>query len=750
MSDSQPIAPNAPEEHALSAEAQPPQRKWRVTRRGFLVGIGIAGATLAYGLAAGLSTLRLRTAEMLDGAAGPPNELTVDPWAWFEITPDNHVKLYLAKAEMGQGVHTALAQIAVEELGVSWGDLEVHQATTAIGPEDPSGTTGSSSVSGVYTPLRQAAATLRTLLQEEAALRLQVSPTDLIIADRAFHVIGSDQSITFAQLTADKTDWDDPDGAIPLKDFHDFSIIGQPLPRVDVPAKVTGETIYGYDVKLPGMKFGAILRPPTLEGKLLAVRTDTASTLPGVQHITAEEDFVGVVADSRAQAHAAVAALDADWELGKLWQQDEIDTLVTVGGAGGVIIQREGNAPDLLDLSTTLHAEYRTPFAVQTPLETQAAAAQVDGERVRVWVSTQMHARVHDVVAEALGVDAANVEIIPTYLGGGFGRKSGFDVAVEAAKLARAAGVPVHVGWTRTEELRYGYLRPPTHHRLRALLNDSGRIEALEHEQASGDVAFNFLPDFLKFVMGADFGATRGARLHYAIPHVLTTAWRRPVPVQTGWWRGLGLLANTFAIESFMDELAHTAGIDPLQFRLNHLNDTPNGRRMAAVLDAVAAKAGWGDTLPPGRARGIACCTDVDTTVAEIAEVSLDEATGQIIVHQITAAMDCGLIINPDGAAAQIEGNIMWGVGSTLLEEATVVDGALALDNFNTYPLLTMRQAPHVETVLLEAGDGKPRGVGEPPIGPVSAAIGNAVFALTGTRLRQLPMTPQRVQAAQA
>jgi isoquinoline 1-oxidoreductase beta subunit len=310
--------------------------------------------------------------------------------------------------------------------------------------------------------------------------------------------------------------------------------------------------------------------------------------------------------------------------------------------------------------------------------------------------------------------------------------------------------MPVHVGWTRNEELRYGYLRPPTHHRLRAMLGNGGQIEALEHQQASGDVAFNFLPGFLQFVMGADFGATRGARLHYAIPHLQTTAWRRSVPVQTGWWRGLGLLANTFAVESFMDELAHAAAIDPLQFRLNHLPDTPNGRRMAAVLEAAAAKAGWGNPLPPGHAHGIACCTDVDTTVAEVAEVSLDPATGQIRVHQITAAMDCGLIINPDGAAAQIEGNIMWGVGSTLLEEAQVVDGTLALNNFDTYPLLTLRQAPHVETVLLEAGDGKPRGVGEPPIGPVSAAIGNALFALTGTRLRQLPMTPQRIQAAQA
>lgn len=726
-------------------------RGWRISRRGFLIGAGVVGAGLALGVTFGLPELHLRVAGMLDNAAGPPSNMPTDPWAWFEITPDNAVKLYIGKAEMGQGVHTAIAQIAVEELGVAWGDLEVVQATTANGPADPSGTSGSSSVTGVYTPLRQAAATLRTMLQTEAARVLNQPADTLTVHERGFlSQAPAARHITFAELMAGKTDWEAPEETIPLKDFRDFTVIGQPLPRVDIPAKVTGQAGYGYDVKRPGMKFGAVLRPPTLEAKLRNVDGSAAATLPGVRQVIIEEGFTGVVADSRAQAQAAVAALQADWDLGKLWQQDELDAHVTVGGDNAIVIQRAGRAPDLLTDQITHQAEYRTPLAVQTPLEAQAALAEWEGDRVRVWVSTQMHARVRDVVADAVGINADNVEIIPTYLGGGFGRKSGFDVAVEAAKLARAAGVPVHVGWSRTEELRHGYFRPPTHHRLAAQLDDRGQIIALRHEQASGDVAFGFLPGFLQVVMGADFGATRGARIHYAIPNIQTVTWRRPLPVVTGWWRGLGLLANTYAVESFMDELAHQAGIDPLQFRLNHLGDDPRSRRMAAVLEAAAARADWGTPLPPGRARGIACCSDVDTVVAEIAEVSLDDATGQIRVHQVTAAMDCGLVINPDGARAQVEGNIMWGVGSTLLEEARIVDGAVALDNFNNYPVLSLRAAPHVETVLLEAGDGQPRGVGEPPIGPVAAAIGNAVFALTGTRLRELPMTPARVQAARA
>jgi isoquinoline 1-oxidoreductase beta subunit len=359
-----------------------------------------------------------------------------------------------------------------------------------------------------------------------------------------------------------------------------------------------------------------------------------------------------------------------------------------------------------------------------------------------------MQGRTRDIVAEAIGLKAEQVEIIPTYLGGGFGRKAGFEVAVEAARLSKAAGVPVHVGWDRTEELRYGYFRPPTHHVLSASLDENGKISALEHQQASGDVAFGFLPGFLALMMGADFGATRGARLHYDVPNRQTIAHRIQLPVRTGWWRGLGLLANTFAIESFMDELAHSANVDPLTFRLNHLGDDQRSQRLRAVLEAVAEKSGWGQAVPEGRARGLACCIDADTTVAQVAEVSFDAATNQIKVHQITAAMDCGLTINPDGAAAQIEGNIIWGVGSTFLEELQVKDGQIALNNFDTYPLLTMRDSPHVEVVLLEAGDGQPRGVGEPPIGPVAAAIGNAFFALTGTRLRQIPFTPERVGAA--
>lgn len=735
---------------AEQSPAQPAKRKWRMTRRGFLIGAGATAGALALGVAVGLPAMRLRMWEAMD-AGGGFGTVPTEPWAWFDIAPDNTTKLYLAKVEMGQGVHTSLTQIATEELGVNWGDLTVAQATTSVGVADTSGTSGSFSVSNTYEPLRQTAATLRAMLLTKAAGMLGVAASELVQDGKAFAVQGSaDQRVTFGEIVAAPGEWSDPGEEIALKAPTDFTVIGQAHPRVDIPDKVTGRAVYGYDVKLPGMKYGAILRAPTIEGKLAGVDTSAARAMPGVVQVVEDGEFVGVVADSRPKAAAAVAQIQATWDEGKLWQAAELDALVTVKG-DGTPVQKEGNAAHMLGQNATLTSEYRSPFAIQTPLEAQAALAQVTGDKVTVWVSTQMHFLVRDEVAKALEVEPEQVEVIPTYLGGGFGRKAGHEVAVEAARLARAAGVPVHVGWNRTEELRYGYFRPPTHSRLSAQLDDGGRIVAMEHAQASGDVAAGFVPGFLLTMFGADFGAMRGARIPYAIPNVQTTGERVSLPVRTGWWRGLGLLANVFAVESFMDELAHAAGADPLAFRLQHLDmDDFRHQRLAAVLNAAAEKAGWGTPAPDGRARGLACCVDADTVVAQVAEISFDAAANQIRVHNVTAAMDCGLTVNPDGARAQVEGNVMWGIGSALLEEVTVTDGRIVPANFDGYPLLSMREAPHVETILLEAGDGKPRGVGEPPIGPVAAAVANAFFALTGTRLRQIPFTPERIAAAMA
>ena len=729
-------------------------RRWRISRRGFLIGLGAAAGTVALGVTFGLPPLRVRIAGMLENAT-IPSSAPKEPSAWFEILADSRIRLFLTKAEMGQGVHTALAQFAAEELGISLNDIEVVQATTAQAFRDSTGTSGSSSVPSMYEPLRQAAATLREMLKAQAARQLNQPAASLVVAGRGVQVQGDDaRRVEFAALAATQRQWMQqvPENPVPLKSPSEFKIIGASVARVDIPAKVTGQAVYGYDARVDGMLYGAILRPPTLGATLTSVDTAEAEKVDGVVKIVRDGDFVGAVARTRAAAQTAVAAMQAVWKEreGSPLQQADIDALVTVGPDAGTPIQRVGDADAALAGDGMLTAEYRTPMAIQTPLEPQSALADVRADRATIWASTQGPESVRRTVSGLLDMQPEQVEIVTTYLGGGFGRKIDIEAASEAARLSKAAGAPVHVGWTRTEELRYGYVRPSTHHVMRARLGSDGRITAFEHRQASGDVLFALLPKAAASVaggiLGADFGATRGSMLRYDVPNASTVVWRRPMPVRTGPWRGLGALPNAFALESFLDELAAAAKVDPLEFRLRHMPQDDWGKRMTAVLKAAAEAANWGSAPPAGRARGIACATDVDTVVAQVAEVSVDGA-GRIRVHRVTAAMDCGIVVNPDGARAQIEGNVMWGVGSTLLEEARVEDGRFAAGNFDGYPLLTMKEAPIVEAILVPSDD-KIRGVGEPAIAPVAAAIGNAVFALTGKRLRQLPFTAERVSAA--
>ena len=746
--------------------------RWCPTRRGFLISLGAGGVGVALGVRFGLPAMHLRFAEGLDSGDSSFAPTTNSPLAWFEVLPVGPVLLYVSKVEMGQGIHTALAQIAAEELALNFDQIEVVQAGTANGPEDPFGTAGSTSVATIYNPLREAAATLREMLRAKAVEYM--GEDGLVARNGGFEAVKNgvptrmeygaivqrevgERGIRrdeFGEIISrpDPDDlppvsiagWEVPETPPVLKPASEFTIIGTSAPRIDLLDKVTGKAVYGYDVRVDGMKYGAVARPPTLGATLRSASAGTAESSPGVIAVVIQDDFAGVVADSRAQAQAALAALDLEWDEGTLYEQADIDAMVTAFGRGGTTIQNVGDAPSALDAKTTLSAEYRTPMAAHASMEPQAAMADVRNGAAELWVSTQMQHQIRGPIAKAIGLESENVQVTPAYVGGGFGRKWGQEIGIEAARLSQAAGVPVHVGWTRAEEMRSGYVRPPTHHVLRASLEGS-RITAIEHEQSSGDVAGGFLPGFVSLMMGSDFGAWRGGRLMYDAPNVRTEAWHHELPVATGWWRGLGLLANTFAIESFIDELAASVGVDPVEFRLTNLADDDRGLRIKRVIETAAERGGWGTPTENGRARGFAACTDAGTQVACVAEVSLDEATGGPIVHRVTTVMDCGRVINPDGATAQVEGCVMWGVGSALIEELEIEGGRVKPGNFDGYPLLTIRQAPEVDVVLLETEGAPPTGVGEPPIGPVTAAIGNALFALTGARVRQIPFTAERI-----
>jgi isoquinoline 1-oxidoreductase beta subunit len=719
-----------------------PRRGPRVTRRGFLIGTAVVGAGAWVGWRFGVPAARLGIARALDGAA-PPGGIEAPPDAWIEVTAAG-VTLYLAKVEMGQGIHTALAQIAAEELELPLDRLAVRSAPTDRGLDDRNGTGASASVSGSWAPLREAAALTRAMLRAAAADAWGVDATG-VVADqgRLVHRDRPGETLAYEDV-ADRLDPEAaPDDVPPFKAKGAYREIGRARPRVDLAEKLAGTGGYGLDVRMEGMRYGAVARPPRLGARLAAAAPGGAMEVPGVTDVVIEDGFAGVVATRRSAAAKGVAALDLTWEGPETpVTQAAVDAACTVRGdadpGAGVVVQRDGDPTRALRGRTDVRASFRTAMAAHAHLEPQAALVHVAEDRVEAYVATQSPTLVRDLLADATDRPKEAVSVTATWLGGGFGRRLNVEVATDAARLSRASGVPVHVAWTREEEFRHGYLRPPVHNVLEARLED-GRIAAWRHRQASGDVAFPFLPAVAQPLLGADFGAWRGATSPYGgMARRATVAERVELPVPTGWWRGLGLLPNVFATESFLDELAAAAGADSLAFRLAHLNEDEDDvqRRLAGVLRAAAEAADWGGPLPAGRGRGIATSVDVGTCVAQVTEASFEE--GAPTLHRVVVAVDPGVVVNQDGVRAQVEGSVAWGVSSLLHEAVTLEDGRVAPGNFDTYAIARASDVPDVEVVILE-GDDVPHGMGEPPLGPVAASIANAVVAAGGPRARSLP-----------
>lgn len=715
-----------------------PQTKRKLSRRDFLVLTGVAGG-LYFGVTLGvLPYARLKLAEFLDSAGGPPSSVDAVPLAWFEIGTDNSFKVYIPKVEMGQGIHTTLAQAAADELDVPWDALTVLNVGTGKGLDDPVGTSASNSTSSLFSVIRQAGATVREMLRLEGAKVLGLG-AEAVVAENGFVTARQDagKNVSYGEIVQAVKEWQIPEELPALKKSSDFRYIGKAMPRVDLRDKVLGKTEYGFDVRLPGMLYGAVAMPAKIGATLKSASAGGAESLPGVVKVVLEEDFAGVVAERRDQAWNALGALELEWNEEKVWQQADIDAIIQFGNGRGVTVQEEGNADSKLSGADVFEAEYFSPMAYHAHMEPQSAAADVRADGATVWASTQTAVGVRRAVARAIEMDEELVVVIPTFLGGGFGQKVNSVPAVQAARLSKAAGRPVHLGYRRAEDFQNGFVRPPSRSRLRAAVRENGLIDALEHKQVSGQVAFPFLPVFVSAVMGADFGAYRGAQIRYGIPNKRVEAWMADLPMKTGWWRGLGLLPNLFAIESFIDELAVKVGMDAIDFRIVNLPLDEMGERMKKVLQVVREKSGWDTPAPAGRARGVALSYDVNTIVACVAEVSVEN--GKISVHKLTGVVDAGFFVNPNGAIAQMEGGMNMALSSALFEETIVRDGSLTPINFGAYQFLNNAAAPEIVVELVASGD-RPFGLGEPPLGPVAPAVANAVFALTGQRLRKLPL----------
>ena len=714
--------------------------KKKISRRKFLVrgSLGTIGV-LAVGTYLFRNPIRRVIAGAIDSGETPYMGNTSSPIIWFEVTKENQIVLHSPKVEMGQGTFTSLAQMAADELEVSMEQINVVHANSATGNMDGFATGGSTSVSSLWVPLRELAATMREMIKNKAAEKMTMSADELSIANGV--ISGGGKTMSYAEVVQNVSEWDIPDTPV-LKEIKDYKFVGKPIPRVDLKDKVFGAPIFGMDATLPGMLYGAVVRSSSIGAKYIDADISKAESMPGVIKVIKEPDFVGVVANSLIEAENAKSAIVVDWEVERNWQTADIEVMIEVGKGEPFVIQKEGDAEDLLsEEDNIIKYEYKSPIGAHAQLEPNGALAYVEGDKATIIMSTQVVKITRDEIAERLGLNEEQVNIVPTFLGGGFGRRLHTPNAIQAAVMSKAVGKPVKCFFTRKEEFQNDTFRPPTHHVLKAKLDENGMIEAMEHNVSSGDVAFGspMVPGFAAPVLGADLGAWRGGMIQYgAIPNFRTISWRVTLPFATSWWRSLGLLANTFAIESFMDELAIAAKKNPADFRLAQIQDDRRGFRLKEVIKAVVEKSGYKDEVINGRAFGFAVSTDANTPCAQVVEVSIENK--EIKVHKVTCAMDPGIAVNPDQVRAQCEGSIIMGMSASMFEKMDVEDGQLTPTIYGPYQMALMKNAPKEIDVVLLQNDDKPGAVGEPPLGPIGAAVANAVYRLTGQRLREMPL----------
>ncbi|MEL6631902.1 MAG: molybdopterin cofactor-binding domain-containing protein [Bacteroidota bacterium] len=717
----------------------------KISRRKFLVrgSLGTLGV-LAVGTYLFRNPLRRTLIETIDATLPSYSGTGTEATLWFELTKENKVIFHSPKVEMGQGSFTGFAQMIADELDVSLDQIVIQAAATETGIVDGLSTGGSLSIATFWKPLRELAATMREMLKVLAAQKLGVAAASLSTKDGI--ISGGGKTLTYAAVAEGVTEWPELD-EVPEPRSSGFKHIGKPVQRVDLAPKVFGAPIFGMDAEIPGMLHAAIIRPSAIGAKLKSVDTETASKMPGVVQVVQMDEWVGIVAQSYPEALAAKMKMKVEWDIPKVWTNEDLQEILQVGKGDRLASQKEGDAldPSSEDVVTM---EFRSPIGAHAQLEPNAAVADYKDGKVTVILSTQVIGITQKMVAEAMDLDLENVNIVPTYLGGGFGRRLNTSHAIQACELSKAVGKPVKYVFTRKEEFQNDQFRPPTHHIMHGRLGEDGYLDGLEHHYASGDVSFNsvLLPNFLNNVLGTDVGAIRGANIMYhKIPNYHTVQWHFTLPFATSWWRSLGLLANTFAVESFVDEMAIKAGKDPVDFRLKRLDDSPNAKRIRKVIETAVEKSGYVDEVVEGRAMGLAASIDTGTPAAHVAEVSIKD--GNIIVHKVTCAVDCGLAVNPDQVRAQCEGAIIMGMSGALYEKMELKEGALTPTIYGPYKMALMRHAPKEIDIHLVQGVDIPMPVGEPPMGPIGAAIGNAVRRLTGKRLTELPINLEKLEA---
>lgn len=714
----------------------------KLSRRSLLKGSAAAAGAFSFGFAIPVSS-----EAQAQGAVPEIN-------AWVVVHPDDKVVIRIARSEMGQGTLTGLAQLVAEELDCDWAKVTTEYPTPGqnLARNRVWGnfsTGGSRGVRESHEYVRKGGAAARMMLVQAAADGWKVPVAECSAVKGVITHKGSGRSIRYGEVAAAATKLQAPAAAnVPLKEPKDWTIAGKPLKRLDTADKTTGKKIYGMDFKLPGMLNAAIKDCPVFGGKVKSFDAAKIKDMPGVKHVLPVGDSaVAVVADSWWRAKTALDALPITWDEGEhakvssesiaAWLKEGLDApQAAVGNQNGDVKGAIANAARVVE------QVYSYPFQNHACMEVMNATALYTPERCEVWTPTQNGEAALAAASEASGLPLAKCEAYKIDLGGGFGRRGAVhDWVRQVVAIAKQIpGTPVKLIWSREEDMLHGRFHPITQCKLTGALDKDGNLTGLHLRISGQSIVAGIFPQNIQ--NGRDPAVFQGlnppgpeASIGYTVPNLLIDHAMRNPHVPPGFWRGVNLNQNTIYLECFIDELAHAAGKDPLEFRRALMKNHP---KHLAVLNAVAEKAGWGTKAPDGVHRGICQTMGFGSYVAAVAEVSVD-AEGKLKIHKITAATDPGHAVNPAQIERQVEGSFVYGLSAALFGECTVKDGRMVEENFDTYPVVRMEDMPAVETIIVPSG-GFWGGVGEPTIAVAAPAVLNAIFAATGKRVRNLPL----------
>jgi isoquinoline 1-oxidoreductase beta subunit len=688
--------------------------------------------------------------------------------SWVRIDTTGKITLLSSRSEMGQGISSALPMVLAEELCVDWQKIHIEQAPTDAKLFGSQGTGGSGSVTASWMPLRLAGAAARQMLIHAAAQEWHVSPADCAAQDGV--VSHGGRTASYASLVEAASRLPVPEfSTVPLKKPADFEIIGKIVPRKDIPAKTDGTAQFGIDVRVPGMKFAMVERPAIFGAKVKSFDATAAKAVPGVVdvfQIPAVADVhscggIAVVADSTWIAMKARKALKIEWEPGP-HASESSDSLRKqfrrIVDTPQKVILNQGDADTVISTATPskkVEADYELPFQAHACMEPMNCTVVFRNGGAEVWAPAQGPEWVQGTVAQVGGLKPEQVKVNITLMGGGFGRRYQADFAAEAAQVAKKlAGTPVQLVWSREDDMTHDFYRPASYHRISGALDDQGKILAWKHRSTSTPISEWWDPKAPP--ESSEMGCT--LQMPYAMKNYKLEFAPAESGVPRAWWRSVEASFIGFVMESYMDELAHQAGADPLEFRLRHLDATrkvPNALkaddgipldcgRMRAVLQLAADKAGWGAKLPAGEALGIACHYSFNSYAANVAHVAVKD--GKLEVKRIVSAVDIGTPVAPEGIRAQVESAVVYGLTAALKSQITIENGRSVQSNFNKFACLKMNETPHMQVHIIPS-QLAPTGIGEPGLPPVAPAVMNAVFAATGKRIRRLPVMPEDLRS---